>query len=232
MKLTSIVLTAGLLCFGTALSAQAPAPAPEVTKSVVMHDVEIIGVSGNVITFEEAGVVKQWTAPEGFLFNVDGKEVPASGLHPGTKVTTLVYTKTTTIPASKVVSYKSAKVTKIQGTNVIVELESGKYQSIKVKKDAKFMVGGKEVILADMRPGMIVTQKIVTETTPQVVTQKAMVSAGTTPAPKAEPAPAPAPEPAPAAKKLPKTGSNLPLVGLFGALLLAIGAGLTLRRTF
>ena len=94
MKLKSALLTAGLLILGTVLSAQAPAP--EVTKTTQMHDVEVIYVHGNTITFEEAGVVKQWTAPEGFLFTVDGKQVPVSQLHPGTKVTTLVVTKTTT----------------------------------------------------------------------------------------------------------------------------------------
>jgi len=181
MHFKNLILSAGLLALGSSLSAQAPAPAPEVKKTSQMHDVEIISVQGNVITFEEAGVVKQWTAPEGQLFNVDGKPVPATTLLPGTKVTTLVYTKTTTIPASKVVSYKSAKVAKISGRNVVVEFETGKYQGIKVKKGQKFMVDGKEVTLANLRVGMKVTQKIVTETTPTVMTEKGMGTAATPP---------------------------------------------------
>ena len=50
-----------------------------------------------------------------------------------------------------------------------------------------------------------------------------------TPAPAAQ-APAPAAEPAPAHKKLPKTGSPLPLLELAGALSMLAGAGVRRLR--
>jgi LPXTG-motif cell wall-anchored protein len=57
----------------------------------------------------------------------------------------------------------------------------------------------------------------------------ARAAAAPTPAPAAAPAAAAPAAPAPA-KKLPKTGSSLPLLGMTGVALLALAAGLTMLR--
>ena len=122
--------------------------------------------------------------------------------------------------------------------SVILTLEDGKNQSFKIPKGQKFTIDGQEVDAFGLKKGMVVTATKIVEVPEVVTTQKRQVT-GTMPPPppappanmpmliaKAEPAPAAA---APAAtetaaapqKKLPKTASNLPLVGLLGLSLIA-----------
>ena len=107
---------------------------------------------------------------------------------------------------------------------------------------------GKEMALQDLGPGMKLTATIVSKSTKTVSESEIKGAAGVAPAapapapkaaaappppaPTAAPAPPPpAPAPAPA-KKLPKTGSPLPLAALGGALSLLAGLGLrSFRRS-
>src|SRR5262245_30400516 len=116
------------------------------------------------------------------------------------------------------------------------------------RRNVSIIRDGQPVRLTDLRRGDRLTATIVTEGTPKVMTERQVqatlsgaapaATSGTAPAapPPAAAPPAAAPAPAPAAhapapaKKLPKTASSLPLVGLTGALLLALGLGLTLAR--
>ena len=119
---------------------------------------------------------------------------------------------------------------------VILTLEDGTNQSFKIPKGQKFMVNGQETDAFGLKKGMMVNATKVVEEPITVVEQQAKITGHMPPPPPAPaadqpiliavatPAPAPAaPEAAPAA--LPKTGSNLPLIGLLGLLLLA-GSGL------
>jgi LPXTG-motif cell wall-anchored protein len=87
----------------------------------------------------------------------------------------------------------------------------------------------------------VFTAVIVTDAPPKVVSEreaKAMAQGEPAPAPQAAaaapapaPAPAAAPAPAPAhAKKLPKTASQVPLVGFAGAMTLLSALALTISR--
>jgi hypothetical protein len=120
-------------------------------------------------------------------------------------------------------------------------LEDGKNQSFKIPKGQKFTINGQETDAFGLRKGMTVTAQQVTEE-PEVVYAREVKRTGSAPPPPPAPqanvpilvvflpaAPAPAAdaapaEPAPAA--LPKTASDLPLLGLLGALFVALGLGL------
>src|SRR5262249_37265404 len=117
--------------------------------------------------------------------------------------------------------------------SVILTLEDGTNQSFKIPKDQKFTINGQQTDAFGLKKGMVVSAQRVTEVPETVVTQQVKRTGTMPPPPPAQkqdgpvlivrPAPNPAPpaeeakaEPAP--KKLPKTASELPLVGALGAL--------------
>ena len=89
-----------------------------------------------------------------------------------------------------------------------------------------------DAAIDDLNADPEVTAYIVHKET-KIVTEEEMRVAGFTPPPPAKPAPVAAPKPAPApapAPMLPKTGSNLPLVGFAGLMALLVGLGIAVIR--
>jgi LPXTG-motif cell wall-anchored protein len=219
------------------------------TTSTETKQFQVVSVDGNKVVARTAEGTKEYTIPEDFRFTVDGKQVSVHELQPGQKGTAKITTITTTTPVH-VTEVKNGEVMQASGSSVIVRTANG----IKMfnegdlqKRNVTIIKDGKPVSLSDLHTGDRLTATIVTEGTPKVMTQRQVAAVlsgapapaattGTrtpppvaaTPAPAAA-APAPAPAAAPA-KKLPKTASNLPLVGLLGALSLAVGLGLTIAR--
>jgi LPXTG-motif cell wall-anchored protein len=128
---------------------------------------------------------------------------------------------------------------------VILHLEDGTNQSFKIPKGQKFNINGQMVDAFGLKKGMIVTATKIVEEPETVISQHKKIT-GTMPAPPPAPptdvpilvaraeAPAPtataeAPTAATAAK-LPKTGSELPLVGLLGLLCLSVALGAKLLQ--
>jgi LPXTG-motif cell wall-anchored protein len=133
---------------------------------------------------------------------------------------------------------------------VILSFPQGPNKEYRIPQDQKFIVNDKEMTVFDLRPGMTIGATAVT-TSEQVSVAETRTTTGTAPAPPPvaarpatppqtgallfeKPAPAPAPTPAPARAaapappapepapvKLPKTGSDLPWMGLLGLLLIA-----------
>ena len=210
---------------------------------------EIVSVDGNKVVWrDDQGKTREYTAPEGFKVMVDGKEMAVPDLQPGMKGVATVSTKTTMHPVT-VTEVKNGQVMASAGNSVIVRMADGTMRQFTNKdveaRHAKLYKDGQQVSLSQFRVGDMLSATIVTDYPPKVVTEQQVKSASAmapakpapaaAPAPTAAPAPAAAPAeaPAPAAKhhKLPKTGSPLPLVGSLGALLLAAGLTLTIRRT-
>ena len=221
---------------------------PQSTTSTRVIQGTVISVNGNKVVGRDLnGKTAEYTVPDGFKFENEGKEIGVADLKPGMKVKATITTTTTTTPVT-VTEIRKGTVLKVSGDNVIVRGPLGVRRFSNedaTKHGAKIMRDGKEIELSELREGDNFTAVLVTDHAPTVVSEreaKAYASGGEpapAPAPKAASAPAPAPAPAPAAepapapaKHLPKTATQLPLVAVMGALLLAAGFGLSRVRRF
>ena len=227
VKRSVVVLIAVVLLLGTGIAA-AQHTTVEIKRGTVVH------VYGNNLVVKMAdGTTKEFDVPEGFTFNIDGKQVPVGDLKPGTMLTSAV--KTTETPREvEVTEFRSGTVLKVVGTTLIVRMADGEIRRLKnVSRDQTFEVDGKELDVMQLREGMKLRAKIVSTHVATITEQDVMVAGSAPQAPrpaaKAKPAPRAAAAPAP---MLPKTGTSTPLVGLFGMILLLIGAGIAMIRRF
>lgn len=164
--------------------------------------------------------------PPGFMFNVNGQNVPLSDLKPGTELTAEITTKTTPIVV-RTTQVRNAEVLKVAGGNLWVKNSEGKIKTYNIPDDFRFVnVEGKEIALSDLRPGDRLTAEIVYKTEHTETAREVKVS-GIAPQEPNVPEASAAPEPA-APEALPKTGSSLPLIALLGVLLIA--TGIAVRR--
>jgi LPXTG-motif cell wall-anchored protein len=101
---------------------------------------------------------------------------------------------------------------------------------VNVAPNERLNVGGKPTAIQDIAIGQELTAYI-NVTDPGIALAPADEAAPVefTPVP-ATPEPAPAPEPAAAATEMPKTATDLPLLGSIGVVLLALGAGVAFLR--
>ncbi len=224
----------------SALCQPAPAATPGATSTTTttVQSGVVVLVSGNtLITKESDGVTRQHNVPDGYVFQMNGKNVTLADLKPGDKITATI-TETKTVEPVTVTQVVKGTVVESSMGSILVKNQKGKLIKYSSKdeqgRDVTIYQNGKEVKLSDLKAGDYLTATIVSRYPPQVTTMREVTSKVTAappaPAPAqvaaAEPPPAPAPKPA----KLPKTASPLPLVGLLGGLLIGAGAGLRLLR--
>jgi LPXTG-motif cell wall-anchored protein len=237
-----LVLCGALVCLTAAVSM-----AQTTTTSSETKKFRIISVDGNQLIVKLPEGTRELTVPDDFQFNIDGKMLSVHELKPGMMGSATITTKTTVTPVT-VTEVKNGTVLQTSGNTIIVRTDDGVKmftQSDIDKRGVKIMRGGKPAEITDFRANDRLTATIITTKPPKVMTQKevqatlATSSAGAgTPAAGATPAPPTATAPSqPAAatsgaapKKLPKTASPLPLLGLAGLASLAAGLGLTVRR--
>jgi LPXTG-motif cell wall-anchored protein len=230
------------LVSGVLLLLAGAAVAQETTSKTEMRSFEILSVDGNKVVVRTDRGTRELTVPPDWKITMDGKEIGVADLKPGMKGMAQVTTTTTSTPVT-VTEIKNADVLAVQGNTIIVRNEAGEAKKYTVQdvrdRNVTIMKDGQPVDLNQLRVGDKLTATIITKMPPKVVSStqlKAAVKAPPPPpAPAAAPAPAPAPaEPAPAAstgkKKLPKTGSDLPMLAWLASLSLAAGFGLTVRR--
>jgi LPXTG-motif cell wall-anchored protein len=251
------LLAIGAICPALAVVAMAQVTTTSSTKlgagthQAQVERGEVVYVSGNdVVVKMENGEVRHVTVPEGAKATVDGKEITIKDLKPGMKLQRTI-TTTTTPKLITTVRTIQGKVWAIQPpTTVILAMPEGNRQ-FKIPKGQKFMVDGKEVTAFDIKKGMTISATVITQVPETVVAQSKKVTGSAPPPPPtppmegallieepAKPAPvaaAPAPEPAvaaaePAPKKLPKTGSVMPLIGLLGLLSCGLSFGIRMFR--
>lgn len=216
----------------------------------------MVYVSGNdVVVKMESGEIRHITVPDGATGTVDGKTVTIADLKPGMKLQRTI-TTTTVQKMVKTVRTGSGTVVQANPPNyVTVQFEDNEIQRFKVPKGTNFIIDGQKKTVFDLKKGMkINATRIVEEPVTEVSQAKSVTGSAPPPAPEmpanietllisdAKPLPAPtptkleapaaaaAPAPEPAPKKLPTTGSFVPLIGLLGLLFSGASFGLRLLR--
>jgi LPXTG-motif cell wall-anchored protein len=175
---------------------------------------------------------------------VDGKELGIHDLKPGMKLQRTITTTTTPKTITTVQSVTGTVWFVSPPNSVILTLADGKNQSFKIPKGQKFNVDGQMVDAFGLRKGMSISATKIVETPITVVAETKTVTGEMPPPPPAPPADVPilvvvqeeVPVPTQVAQaapaELPKTGSELPLIGLLGFLALASSFGLrTVRKS-
>lgn len=214
----------------------------------------VIQVDGNTVAVRMAsGEVRMFNPPAERRFMVDGKELRADQLQVGTRLKATV-TETSTPVTDRTVQTLEGKVWYVAAPTVILTLPNGQNRQYTVPAGSpvKFTdADGKSITVFDLRKDMMVKAVKITEAQRVDLASNVAVT-GTGPAaastatarsaPAAEAAPAgttaaaaPAASAGPAgssapARTLPKTASQLPLLGLAGVASLLTGLTLTVRR--
>jgi hypothetical protein len=252
-KTTGLAFAVGTICLAFALSASAQVQteqtttAGKATKDVQVERGEVVTVQGNdlIVKMEDGSIRHLANIPETARITVDGQQLGIHDLKPGMKLQRTI--TTTTVPQTvKTVQTVTGKVFHVTPPlSVILTLENGTNQQFKIPKGQKFNVNGQMVDAFGLKKGMVINATKIVEAPETVVSQTRKVTGTAPPPPPAppadvpvlvatsEPTPAPVAEAAPSAApaKLPKTASDLPLVGLLGLLCLAASFGLKLLRT-
>jgi len=201
----------------------------------------IISVDGNQLIVKLPEGTRELTVPDDFRFTVDGKQLAVQELKAGMNGTAVITTRTTTTPVT-VTEVKNGTVMQASGSSIIVRTDEGFKvftQGDVDKRGVKIIRDGKPAQVSDFRENDRLSATIVTSRPPRVMTEQQVNAALAKPAAGAA---APARSAAPAAtggaaaaapaepKKLPKTATAWPAVGLGSMLLIASGLALTIRR--
>jgi LPXTG-motif cell wall-anchored protein len=213
------------------------------THETTITTATVVYVSGNDLVVKMAdGSLRHFNnVPESARVNVNGQQLGVHQLKPGMTITKTVV-KTTTPQMITTTKSVTGKVWHVNPPlSVILTMEDGKNQEFKIPNGQKFNVNGQMVDAWGLKKGMMVSATKVVEV-PQTTVSQNTTFTGTAPpppppdqpilvavvTPAPPPAAAPAPAPAPAAPaSLPKTGSELPLIGLLG--LMCLGSSFSLR---
>ena len=249
----SVILGVGLLAVSAAV---ATAQQPSITKTTQMGQAEtttstrtvnatVVSVDGNkVVGKDAAGKHTEYTIPDGFKFQYQGREIGVSELKPGMQVSAKITTTTTMTPVY-VTEIRTGKVLAVSGDHIIVKGPQGNRQFSNADAEeaecqdlrATGSTGRFErpayrrQLHGRDRHGRGAQDRLRSRSPGH--SQRRRASAGCrSRSGSAAPAPAaaPAPEPAPAPAALPKTASQVPVAGLMGMLSIAAAVGLTLLR--
>jgi LPXTG-motif cell wall-anchored protein len=245
---TSLLFFVGAVCLAFTLNMSAQVQTSTSTQgegatvSTTVERGEVVYVSGNdlVVKMEDGTIRNFNNVPDSAKVTVDGQQLGIHDLKVGMK---LQRTITTTSVSKVVTTVKSVtgKVWFVSPPNsVILTMENGKNQEFKIPNNQKFNVNGQMVDAWGLKKGMTVSATKVVESPETVISERRKVTGSLPPPPPPPPADVPiliveevaapvqvAQAPAP---ELPKTGSELPLMGLLGLLSLASSFGLRAVR--
>jgi hypothetical protein len=200
-----------------------------------VKNAEVVYVEGNDLVLKlENGRVEHLVVPDSDAFFIDGKTVGVGELKPGTRLTQTITTITTPRYVNTVRTLEG-KVWHVNAPkSLILTLPDNTNQVYTVPDHAKFVIDGKTKTVFDLKKGMRVKATIVTDDEHTVIEQTKFAF-GKAPATPREDGVllflqptqpdttlASAEQPA---GMLPETATSLPLVGLAGALLLALSLG-------
>ena len=253
------LLGGGALCIAFSLPSAAQVQTQtsekkgETTKTVTVERGEIVHIAGNdVVLRMEDGTLRDFdNVSENVTFMVDGKPVNIHNAKVGMKLEKQTIVSSTPRVITSVESVTGTVWHVSPPTSVILRLENGETQSFKIPSGQKFTIDGEEKDAWGLKKGMKVQATRVTEV-PETLVAHEVKATGKMPPPPPVPkadvpilvavlptpaAPPPAPvetvaaRPEPAPKKLPKTASDLPLIGLLGALFCGLSLTVMTIRT-
>jgi len=249
----ALVLAVGTFCIAFATSTRAQVQTTtsttlgHSTRQVTVEHAEVLAVEGNdlLLKMDDGSIRHIPNVPESDKIDVDGRQLGIHDLKPGMKLQHTI-TVTTTPQVVTTVQSVTGKVWHVSPPNsVILTLEDGTNQSFKIPKDQKFNIQGTMTDAWGLRKGMIVTATKIVEAPETVIIAHERKVTGTMPAPPpappadvpilvatAGPTAAPATETASATTpaQLPKTASDLPLMGLLGLLCISAALGVKFLR--
>jgi LPXTG-motif cell wall-anchored protein len=249
---TGLVLATTVICSAFADASYAQVQTQKTTmagnpkKEVNVEHGQVVTVEGNdlVIKMEDGSIRHISNVPDSDKIDVDGRQLGVHELQPGMHLHHTITTVTTPQVVTTVQNV-TGKVWHVSPPkSVILHLEDGTNQSFTIPKGQKFNINGRMVDAFGLKKGMIVSATKIVEEPETVISQLKKIT-GTMPAPPPAPpadvpilvatteTPAPTAAEAPAAAapaRLPKTGSELPLVGLLGLLCLSAALGIKLLR--
>jgi hypothetical protein len=175
------------------------------------------------IVLREADGVHEYTLPDGFKFDLDGRSVGVDQIQPGMKVGALITDKVTT-RNMRLTKVASSTVMQVAPRGIVVKTQDGQLKSYNFKdaagNDVYMVRDGKEVALSSVKKGDRLTGTLVSTLPPTITTQRTARAVAVAPPATTVAAAEPA--------HLPKTASPLPLVGLFAAI--SAGIALALRK--
>lgn len=223
---------------------QTVGPSSHAVNQTYVKNAQVIHVAGREIVLElEDGRFELLRLPPDFKFDVDGKQLSAHELTPGTKLTQEIHTVSTPQEVTTVRTV-NGKVWHVSGRHVILSFPEGKNKKYTVPEDTVFHINGEHKRVWDLRKGMEIEATVVTVEPQQMVTTHTVVAGQAPPAPSVPfegpllieplvtpraPATVAAAEPAPT--ELPATGSVLPVVGLVGCVFLAFYVALRITTS-
>ena len=220
-----------------------------VSKTTQTESGVVTYVSGNtlVVKRDDDGQLVTFQVPPGKTVDVGGKQVGMADLKVGTHLTRKITTTTTEKVITAITTIKGKVWFVNPPTTVIVSTPEGNKQ-YKVPPGTMFDVNGTKQTVFHLKKGMDIDATVVQTTPETVVSHTRSVSGSAPPPPPPAPAPTPsgvllivsetpapavaeaAPAPAPAPAALPKTRSELPLIGLLGLAFLTLGFGVRFAR--
>lgn len=206
----------------------------------------VIQVDGGTVAVKmSSGEVRIFTPPADRRFVIDGKELRLDELQPGTRLKATV-TETSTPVTDRTVQSLEGKVWYVGAPTVILTLPNGtnRQYTVPAGSPVKFTdADGKAMTVFDLRKDMMVKAVKITEAQRVELASNVAVTGTAPTAASAASAAAPAPARAAAAsapaattaaaapaRTLPKTATQLPLLGLTGIASLLTGLSLTVRR--
>jgi len=245
--LTAITVSLSAVAMWGQVQSKSSTSTGQATQEVKVERGEVVNVSGNnvVVKMEDGTILDVPNVPEDARVMVDGKELGVHDLKPGMKLERTI-TTTTTPQTVTTVQTVTGKVWQVAPPNsVTLTLEDGTHQQFKIPKGQKFNVEGQMVDAFGLKKGMNISATKITEAPVTVVDQQKKVTGTMPPPPAAPPANVPilivatkpvapalaeqaAAEAAPT--KLPKTATNVPLVGLLGLVCLSLAVVVRFAR--
>jgi hypothetical protein len=213
-------------------------PSTHKVQTTHVQNAEVIHVSGHEVVVKlENGKLELLNLADDVTFQIDGRDLTAHELTPGTKLSQEIHTVTTPQEVTTLRTVKG-KVWYVKAPHLILSFPGGENKAYTVPVGIVFRINGQDKTVFDLRKGMDISATVLTVKPVQSVTRHTVVTGQAPPRPnvafegpmllestREAPALIAAIE-EPVAQELPKTASLVPLAGMLGFLSLALGTGL------